>query len=227
MPRDRQANKNDPCTDSESTQYQQIVGMLNWLAKQTRPNICFDVCQLTSPLKNPIIANIVKANKVLRRIKENPLVVRFPNLGELDQLQLQCYSDASLANLSSGKSAGGHVIFLVGQNSNACPLSWKTKTLRVVRSTLSAETSAMVDALDITYFLSNVLSEVLFLTSVFHKMAVNRVPILAFTDNESLYRTVHSTVMTNEHRLRIDIAVIKQMMSQNELRSINWIPGTE
>ena len=58
-------------------------------------------------------------------------------------------------------------------------------------------------------------------------MPVNRIPILAFTDNESLYRTVHSTVMTNEHRLRIDIAVIKQMMSQNELRSINWIPGTE
>ena len=204
------------------------MGKLNWVAKQTRPNICFDVCQLTSTLNNPIIANIVKANKVLRRIKENPLVIRFPNLGELDQLQLRCYSDASLANLSSGKSAGGHVIFLVGQNSNAFPLSWKTKTLRrVVRSTLSAETSAMVDALDITYFLSNVLSEVLFLTSVFHKMPVNRIPILAFTDNESLYRTVHSTVMTNEHRLRIDIAVIKQMMSQNELRSINWIPGTE
>ena len=35
----------------------------------------------------------------------------------------------------------------------------------VVHSTLSAETSAMVDALDITYFLSNVLSEILFFES--------------------------------------------------------------
>ena len=99
------------------------MGKLNWVAKQTRPDICFDVCHLTSTLKNPIIANIVKANKVFRRIKENPLVICFPNLGELNQLQLHCYSDASLANLSSGDSARGHVIFLVGQNSNVCPLS--------------------------------------------------------------------------------------------------------
>ena len=78
------------------------------------------------------------------------------------------------------------------------PLSWKTKTLCIVRSTLSAETSAMVDALDINYFLSNVLSEILFLKNVFHKTPDNQVPILAFTDNESLFWTVHSTVMTNE-----------------------------
>ena len=80
------------------------------------------------------------------------------------------------------------------------PLPWKTKTLCVVRSTLSAETSAMVDALDISYFLSNVLSEILFLKNVFHKMPDNQVPILAFTDNEYLFRTVHSTIMTNEYR---------------------------
>ena len=40
-------------------------------------------------MNNLTIANIVKANKVLRRIKENPLVDRFPNLRELDQFQLQ------------------------------------------------------------------------------------------------------------------------------------------
>ena len=79
-------------------------------------------------------------------------------------------------------------------------MSWKTKTLCVVCSTLSAETSAMVDALDITYFLSNVLSEILFLKNVFHKPPDNQVSILAFTDNESLFRTVHSTIMTNEYR---------------------------
>ena len=62
----------------------------------------------------------------------------------------------------------------------------------------------MLDALDITYFLSNVLSEILFLKSVFHKTPDNRVAILEFADNESLYWTVHSTVMTNEHRLRKD-----------------------
>ena len=65
------------------------------------------------------------------------------------------------------------------------------------------------------------------MTSVFHKMTDNQVPILAFTDNESFYRTVHSADMTNEHRLRIDNAVIKHVISQNELQSIKWVPGTK
>ena len=50
------------------------------------------------------------------------------------------------------------------------PLSWKTKALgHSVCSALSGETRAMVDALDIAYFLSNVLSKILFLITVFHK----------------------------------------------------------
>ena len=161
-------------------------------------------CLSTEIYHEKPLTNNVKANKVLRRIKQNPLVIHFPNHGEVDQLQLQCYSDASLANLSSRNSAEGHVIFLVGQNSNVCPLSSRTKTLRcVARSTLSAETSDMVNALEITYFLPNVLSEILFLKSEFHKKPDNQVPILVFTDSEFSYQTVHSTVMTNEHRLQI------------------------
>ena len=42
------------------------------------------------------------------------------------------------------------------------PIVWKSKTLWcVVRSTLSAEASAVIDALDLSYFTSQVLSEIL------------------------------------------------------------------
>ena len=130
-------------------------------------------CLSTDIYHGKPLTNNVKANKVLRRIKQNPLVIRFPNHGEVDQLQLQCYSDASLANLSSRNSAEGHVIFLVEQNSNVCPLSSRTNTLRcVARSTLSAETSDMSNALEITYFLPNVLSEILFLKMNFIKCQI-------------------------------------------------------
>ena len=85
----------------------------------------------------------------------------------------------------------------------------------------------MVNTPDIIYFLSTLLWEILFLKSAFQKMTDNPVTILAFTDNECLYRSGNSTGMTNGQRLQIDIALIKQMISQNELRSIKWIPGTE
>ena len=72
------------------------------------------------------------------------------------------FSDASLNNLESGKSAGGFLICLVNDKGDSCPLFWKSKTLRrAVRSTLAAETTAMVDALDVGYYLSYCMSEIL------------------------------------------------------------------
>ena len=55
----------------------------------------------------------MKANKILSKVKETPLCTKFPDLGNLEKLKIICYSDASLGNLSSGKSVGGHVIFLL------------------------------------------------------------------------------------------------------------------
>ena len=219
LTRDRHLQKEDPCTNKEATMYRQLVGKLNWIANQSRPDIFFDVCQLSSLMKTPEVGNLMKANKILSKVKETPLCTKFPDLGNLEKLKIICYSDASLGNLSSGKSVGGHVIFLLGENGSVCPVSWKTRVLRrVVRSTISAETSAMIDALDNAYFLSRMVSEIL---------QVRSVPIMAYTDNESMCRNVHSTTMAEERRLRIDLAIIKQMLHNKELSDLQWIPSKD
>ena len=225
--RDRQLQNHEKCNESESTSYRQLVGKLNWVANQSRPDICFDVCQLSSTMKGPIVSDLIKANKVLRKIKDSPLVITFPNLGNIEKGIIKCYSDASLANLPSGNSTGGYVIFLAGENNLVSPIAWKSKTLRrVVRSTISAEASAMIDALDLSYFISQVLSEILDPNiKIENKKLSLTIPIVAFTDNKSLYRNAHSTTMADEHRLRIDHAAIKQMLSHNELQGFIWVPA--
>ena len=161
LSRQRQTAKQDFCDGSESKLFRQLVGKLNWISSQSRPDIAFDVCSLSSVMKTPKISDIVTANKILRRIKEQPLKIMFPGLTDLNDIQLVCYSDASLANLPSGRSSEGYVIF-AATSSRCCPILWKSNTIkRVVRSTLAAETSAMVDALDASYFVAAVLSEVL------------------------------------------------------------------
>lgn len=61
---------------------------------------------------------------------------------------------------------------------------WKSKSIRrVVRSTLSAECSTMVDVLHSSNFLSYHLSEILYYDQI-EKVTI---PILAYTDNKSLY----------------------------------------
>ena len=59
---------------------------------------------LSSTMKNPQIEDVLAANKLLWKVKERPLRINFPNLLDLGNIQLICFSDASLANLPSGNS---------------------------------------------------------------------------------------------------------------------------
>lgn len=116
------------------------------------------------------------------------------------------------------------MVYLANDENRVCPIMWKSKSiLRVVRNTLSAECSTMVDALDSSCFLSYVLSEIFYYDQI-EKVTI---PILAYTDNKSLYRNVHSTLMVAEHRLRLGIAIIKHMISENDIQSFVWAPSNE
>lgn len=211
-------NKDSICTTDEKKQFQQLVGKLNWMSNQTRPDIAFDVCELSAVCISPKISDILRSNKVLGQVKRNKIKMKFPKLEDLSKVVIRCFSDASLNNLPSGNSCGGFVIFLVGDNGNCFPVSWKSKSIkRVVRSAIASETCSAVDALDCSYYLSYVLNEIL-------HFPAKCVPIDAYVDNKSLYRNVHTTTMAEERRLRIDIATIRQMLDKNEIRTFNWIP---
>lgn len=71
--RERQLQKDSVCTKTESSQYCKLVGQLNWAAAHTHPDIAFDISVLSSTMKTPTVSNVLKANKVLQRIKGNPL----------------------------------------------------------------------------------------------------------------------------------------------------------
>ena len=151
--RDRQSDRKEFCTKEESFQFRQLVGKLNWIACQNHPDIAFGVCMLSSTMNNPKIKNVLATNKLLRKVKEQPLRLNFPNLSDLGNIQLICFSDASLANLPSGRSSEGYIVFTATPDGAYCPIVWKSHTLkRVVKSTLASETSAMIDALDSAFF---------------------------------------------------------------------------
>ena len=97
----------------------------------------------------------------------------------------------------------------------SCPLSWGSKKIRrVVHSTLAAETLALVQAVDVSYYLSHILSII---------MLGKKVDINCFVDNKSLWENVHSTKSVSEKRLRIDLACLKQMLQCHELSTIKWV----
>ncbi|CAL4179441.1 unnamed protein product, partial [Meganyctiphanes norvegica] len=210
----------DTVNKNDSDNLRTLVGQLNWLGSQTRPDCSFDVLELSTSLKHPLREDMLRANKTLKKLKLEESSILFPDLGDPKLMKLVVFSDASHANLPDGySSAGGYIIFLVGNNKRSCPLAWEAKKIRrVVKSTLAAETLALVEAVDMAYYLGRILTEILYR----NKSSCN-IPIECFIDNKSLWENAHSTKGVSERRLRIDIAAIKEMLERKEISAIKWV----
>ena len=135
----RANNKKGDLTEAEKSDYRSLVGQLNWMAIQTRPDIAFDTCVLSSLYAKATVGDMLNVNKVAKRVKGDCFRLSFPAMESMEQCHLACYSDASLANLPSGGSQGGMLVLLRDSKGNQCPLYWQTKRVRrVVNSTLAA-----------------------------------------------------------------------------------------
>ncbi|XP_078490921.1 uncharacterized protein LOC144747058 [Ciona intestinalis] len=215
----RRGNMNSDVTAVEKELLQRKIGQLLWVSSHTRPDISFDVCVLATNFNKATVKDIVHCNKVIRKLHNEDLKIKFMSLGDVEKLKLVVYSDAAFANLHDGGSQGAFLIFLVGENKKCNILSWQSKRIkRVIRSTLAAEASAACDAVEAAYYLSYMITELFY-----GKGHGTKLPIHAITDNRSLYDAVHSRKGVADKRLRIDIAVLKEMMETNKLLSMEWV----
>ena len=79
----------------------------------------------------------------------------------MKSVSLIVHFDSSRNNLPKGGSQGAYVILLKDKNNSISPLEWSsTKIRRVARSTVTAETLAMLDACDAVFFLSKIMTEI-------------------------------------------------------------------
>ena len=86
-----------------------------------------------------------------------------------------------------------------------------------MRSTLAAEVCAGIEGLDAAYFISCVVEE----------MLLKRPRLSAKTDNKPFYKNAISTTLVSEHRLRVDLAAVKEMIAKRELSCLSWVPKAE
>ena len=136
-------------------------------------------------------------------------------LQTISHCSLECYSDASFANLPGSGSQGGLIIFLQDSTGARCPIVWQSRKIRrVVKSTLAAETLALVDCAEAAIFVKQILVEL---------SACWDLPINCYVDNKSLFDSLNSSKNVDDRRLRIDLAVLCEMIERNEIHSIKWV----
>ena len=123
------------------TEYQSLVGKLNWLSCNTRPDIKFDVFLLSSA-KSPTVETLKSIKKVLRKMKKGPQYIKFPKL-DVSKLEILVYTDAAFGNIDERvKSSKAFVIF-ISDGENVCTVDWNIKKIdKVCTSASEAETYA-------------------------------------------------------------------------------------
>ena len=123
----RASMKSSNISENERVEYRSLLGQLNWIGTLTRPDILFDVCDLSSSVKSATINDLLRLNKVVSRLKGSQVKIQFPPMDNLDACYLEVYTDASFGNLSDGGSQVGLLVLLKCSSGTACPVGWIEK----------------------------------------------------------------------------------------------------
>ena len=124
--KDRRMSKGSPLNIIEARQLRGLAGQLNWASSQTRPDMSFGACEVSVSIKDAKVNDLLVANKNIRKLKSEKVYLKFPNLGNIEECNILCYSDAAFANLKNSSSQGGFIIFLINsQNKYLKPINFR------------------------------------------------------------------------------------------------------
>ena len=153
---------------------------------------------------------------MLLKAKRNPVILKYQAYQNLNDLQLCVFNDASFGNLKSGGSQGGFIIYITDEDKKCSPVMWQSKKLqRVVKSTMAAETLIQVEAAESAFWLRKLFKEFL--------IENDNHSINCYTDNRQLHDAVYSIKPIQDKRLRIDIAILREMILNGEVDRIDWV----
>ena len=208
----RKLEKTNVVTPEELSQFRSMVGSINWVVQSTRPDLAFELLDLSTCFQSCTVADFIRASKLIMRIKSEQSMICFPNLGDVSGWSIQVFSDASYGNLSEGvHSSEGSIVFITG-NGRCAPISWMSRRVkRVVKSTLAAEGLALGDGLSEAIYLSSILQEMIL---------VPKLPIIGITDHAGLHKNLNSTKLVDDKRLRVDLASIKEDLASGVVSEV-------
>ena len=226
----------DAATPEQVEENRTVIGCLSWLAKQTRPDIQYLVCQAQRKQREPTVFDLKQTNKAvtdamdfkgngitLKKVPENKLCfVAFHDAAwgntapdEANIEDEQWLGDHQLAS-QSVSAMRTDTDCLTTKGGYFSLIDWKSKaSQRVCRSTFAGETMAGCEGLE----------SALFLRGLFISFATGeRVPdsrggeyfsLHLVTDCRSLYDHIHREGVPRaptEKRLAIDLAGLRQAL---------------
>ena len=192
----RKVNKSEELGEKWQREFRSAVGGLNWLSCNTRPDLAFDIMELSTRFGHANAEDLRRAGRLIKKAKERDMSIKFPKLGKLENSVILVYADGAFSNLSdNASSTAGKVILLVGEEGKSAPIQWGANKIdRVMRSPLAAETSAMMDGIDEGHFIRARFEDIL-------GMKRGHLDMVVITDSKSLREAVETTGRIKDKRV--------------------------
>ena len=210
----------------ENKTLRSLQGQLSWLSTQTRPDLSFDAFQLSTVLNRSTVKDAKQGNKVVKKMKEKQVGLKFKHLGNIQDLHIEVFADASLGNIEEGiqtKSAMGYFICLTNSDLEISPLHWKSSVIdKVAEDIKTAETLALEKSIDDAIHFSNLLTEI-----YTGKSTENSIPIVANTDSKSLLESIYSTKKVKRKTMRVVVSSIQQHLQQNIVAEVHHVKSSD
>ena len=232
-------------TLQEVSQARAVLGSLNWLGREGRPDLVGEVSILSSRVPDLRVKDLRDINKTVERAKATAsLCVKVQGIPE-ENLGFGVVSDASYGNVREGGSQGGHCVVAFntrihqGETVDCNILYWKSGRIhRVVNSTLAAESMSLSRALGDLMWCVTLFNELthraLELKEWESALAHRRLCVvpgkpgevknLAVVDAKSLYDHLSKETCghTADRRTAIEMQIIRQTLSELGA-SIRWV----
>lgn len=239
--KERKQNPDAEVTEEERSDFRSVLGSLQWLSTQSRPDISFGVNQLQKRVNCLTVRDLEAANKLVRIVKQKESNVIFRNLGkdvavvswhdaglynslgvELDEDDndlLQSLADKKLLYSQKGCVVGLCKISDLERTMEVPVnyLCWKSKTnRRVLESSFAAETHAALMGYHMGQFQRTLLMEI-----YYGEWAVKHgsdfewepyMPLRMMTDCKSVFDTIkRDSQSVGDKSNCVNVAVLRQL----------------
>ena len=155
--------------------------------------------------------------KVLNKAKDDPVTIKFSNLGAPEDWQLISLTDASFAH-SVGKISVAADITLIKGRGKVNIIDWQAQKIAIPPlSSLSAESTAALSGYNKIHNTRFLIKEI---------TGIKQMPATLLTDNKSLEQAVHSSSSPTDRKIFATVATIRQMEEEENIK-IKWISSAK
>ena len=233
MARDRA--RTDPVTREERKLLRSVGGAGCWLARQSRPDLFYEVSRLQQNLPTATVQQLHEANLLRKRACEVQYEIKIGAI-DLEDLHVVMTSDASPGTMPRGGSQAGYFVLLSDSRirrkvHTVCPAAWSSHKLkRVARSSLATEAMGLCEGIEAAEYMRCALRELLDPTYDLKtwETAAEHIPILACTDAQSLYDHLRTDGSIGKDRIfALDAAALRRFFDADNGRNaeVKWLPG--